>query len=86
MAHRFRKGDLIRAVWDDPAGTIGEPKASAGLMRCVTYGIVESRRGHELVLWTSRYDDDESGDRCTLNTGCITEWRTIATREELKNG
>jgi len=83
VSRRFRKGDLIEVKWSDPTGTVNEGTTAAHLAPCITRGTVESRHGKELVLWHSRYTD-KTGDRTTLNTGCIDDWRVLADRETLK--
>ena len=79
----YRKGDLIKATWRDPTGTINSPQSDAGLSVCVTIGTVLRRKGPELVLWTSMYSDGTC-DTTTLHIGAIDKAVVLVPRETLK--
>jgi len=77
---KFRIGDLIEVVWQDPTGAINENLDKLTTTPCTTRGTVLKKAGNVLCLWTSRYPDNV-GDATAIDVRSIDSWRVLLKKE-----
>ena len=68
-------GKMVEVEWEDPSGYINENLRDVKLSKCTSWGLLKELKKNCIILQTSKYEDSESGDYTTINTGCITALR-----------
>ena len=71
------KGQIVAVLWLDAVGYIGEPASSAKPAVCETIGRLKKVEDNFIVIATSQYQEDDSGDYTVLPKGMITELKEI---------
>ena len=71
------KRQIVVVMWLDAVGYIGEPASEAKPAGCETIGRLHKIGSDHIVIATSTYSDEESGDYTVLPKGMITSVKEL---------
>jgi len=71
------KGQIVVVLWLDAVGYIGEPASEAKPAECETIGRLKEIKDDYIVIATSTYSGEESGDYTVLPKGMLTSVKEL---------